>query len=272
MTVREFHAVRIDQGRPQPVTEPLTVESPLLIRVNGKPYMTTLRTPGEDVELVRGLLFTDSVVNARRAPFDFTSRLNDGTGLDTLDVTIPAAYLLQPVEASRATVAASSCGLCGTLDPTRMDPSGPPLLDNPSAAFSVPQILELFAEMGRAQTAFASSGGSHAAGAFDASGSLLLACEDIGRHNAVDKVIGGLLQREQLDQARCLTVSGRISYEIALKAYRAGIPVLAAVSAPSSLAVEFARKFGLTLAGFCRQDRLTVYAHPNRIIAEGGSD
>jgi FdhD protein len=130
----------------------------------------------------------------------------------------------------------------------------------PAGSFS-----EMFELMNRGQHDFKQSGGTHAAAAFDSEGQLLVVREDIGRHNAVDKVIGWLLLEGRLKEAMAMTVSGRISYEITIKAFKAGIPFLAAVSAPSSLAVDYAKELGITLLGFCRQGRATCYSHPHRI-------
>ena len=133
---------------------------------------------------------------------------------------------------------------------------------------SRPLLLAMFAKMNSQQNTFNQSGGSHAAAAFDCHGELLSIKEDIGRHNAVDKVIGMLLCEDRLQSAKVLLVSGRVSFEIVTKAFTAKIPVLAAVSAPSSLAVETADKMGITLAAFCRKNRVTVYSHISRIIED----
>ena len=126
----------------------------------------------------------------------------------------------------------------------------------------------MFDAMKAAQHTFHKSGGSHAAAAFTNNGELLSIREDIGRHNAVDKVIGHLINNNSLKGAKCLTVSGRISYEIISKAFAAKIPILAAVSAPSTLAVDFAKELGITLLGFCRENKATCYSHPNRILSK----
>ncbi len=158
----------------------------------------------------------------------------------------------------------SSCGICGKTELGELSFLGKTV--DSKQQIDAGLFSELFNKMNSKQFDFKQSGGTHAAAAFNQNGDLLSAMEDIGRHNAVDKVIGNLLYTQQLNTAKVMTVSGRISYEIVIKVFKAGIPFLAAVSAPSSLAVDYAKELGISLLGFCRDGRATCYSHPYRII------
>jgi FdhD protein len=170
----------------------------------------------------------------------------------------------------------SSCGICGKTELDTFNKHAKPLESSLDSArddisrgdnekLEPGLISKMFGQMSSSQETFKHSGGSHAAAAFTFDGMLLSVMEDIGRHNAVDKVIGDLILKKQLANTKCMTVSGRISYEIVNKCFSAGIPFLAAVSAPSSLAVDLADQFGITLMGFCRDTKFTVYSHSERI-------
>ena len=252
----------------------LAVEEPLEIRLGGAAFTVTMRTPGHDIELVHGLLHSEGVIHAAR---DITlARYCAGAGPDglntynVLDVTLaPEVPALDP-GLQRNVLTSSACGICGatSIDAVtrqsryRLDP-GPRV--SPSSITAAQQRLR--AE----QRVFAQTGGLHAAGLLDVSGGgadLVCVREDVGRHNAVDKVIGWALQAHRLPLSETvLCVSGRASFELTQKAVLAGIGVLAAVSAPSSLAVDLAQTAGLTLVGFVRGDRMNVYTHPDRIDA-----
>ncbi|MFT5479947.1 MAG: FdhD protein, partial [Bacteroidia bacterium] len=168
-------------------------------------------------------------------------------------------------DSKRTSTSVSSCGICGKEDLSAIELCGNPLQD--PVKFKSSDISTMFETMAKAQDAFNSSGGCHAAAAFNTSLEMMVLMEDIGRHNAVDKVIGNLLNNNRLHDAKVILVSGRVSYEIVSKAYFAGIPILAAISAPSSLAVSTSRHFGLTLLGFCRGDKATAYSVPERLVA-----
>jgi FdhD protein len=165
---------------------------------------------------------------------------------------------------SRSLISVSSCGICGKKELADLIVKGEILETDEKLEAQL--VAEMFTQMRKSQVTFDRTGGSHAAACFDLSGALLDLREDIGRHNAVDKVIGALLEKGMLAAAKCLLVSGRISFEIVSKVYKAGIPFLAAVSAPSSLAVECARAMGMTLLGYCRGDQFTCYAYEERIL------
>jgi FdhD protein len=263
MATRIYEGKKFDLQGSRLVEDALTVEAALQININGKPFTLSMRTPGSDPELVRGILHSEDLVNSPSFHPD-VRLLEDAEGgiVDLAEVAIPEAFLGVGYTNSRSLLSVSSCGMCGKTE-LGEDTAGDALESGsrfPAASFS-----EMFSQMNRRQRDFMQSGGTHAAAVFDARGRLLVAREDIGRHNAVDKAVGQLLLEGRLGDARAMTVSGRISYEITIKAFKAGIPFLAAVSAPSSLAVDYAKEFGITLLGFCRDGRATCYSNPQRV-------
>ena len=269
LTIRA-RARRWVAGEAESVEDSLTIEAPLHIMVNGQSYTTTMRTPGDDEALARGLLHTEGIVTPSCAKFSFQTIDNPESGeAACLDVTVPQESVEKPVEGRRTMLSASSCGVCGTRNPADIEVYGPPLEIASGLRLDVSTIGALLAEMKAEQHAFSESGGSHAAAIFNADGTLLAVYEDIGRHNAVDKAIGRLLEEGRLSDAAVLLVSGRVSYEIVYKAYRAQIPFVLAVSAPSSMAVETAARLGMTLIAFCRDDRATVYTHHENVVGAG---
>lgn len=252
--------------------ESLVVEAPLHIRLNGVAYTTTMRTPGLDRALARGLLFTEGIVPEADAPLTYSETPDPESGLvSLLDVSCPGEFVAQSVEGRRTAIASASCGVCGTRDLADIAVYGPPLQRNDGARLDVDDIDALRDAMQARQPIFRATGGCHAAGLFSAGRELLAVCEDVGRHNAVDKAVGTLLESGQLASAAVLFASGRVSYEIVYKAYRAGIPILLAVSAASSLAVDTAGRLGITVAGFCRGGRATVYTHAERLATNAGA-
>lgn len=263
---KRVDARRFEDGGAVSVPENLVVEAPLHIRLNGAAYTTTMRTPGDDDALARGLLFTEGIVPAPDAPITHRLVPDPETNLPAcIEVEVPAQYIAKSVEGRRTAIASASCGVCGTREPADIEVYGEPIAQNRFAEFDLNQIPVFLRAMQERQAIFRATGGCHAAAIFDANCKLLELHEDVGRHNAVDKAVGALLRANRLSEAAILMVSGRVSYEIVYKAYRAGIPVLLAVSAASSLAVETADRLGITLVGFCRGERATVYSHPERI-------
>ncbi len=246
-------------------TDRLAVEAPLEIRVREggveRPLSITMRTPGEDEELAAGFLFAEGLLRTRG---DITAiAASDGAVVVdlALGIVVPAERTARPFAMT------SACGVCGkaSLEGLRLAPAAPlpagPRLD-PAVIHRLPDTLRA------AQAAFASTGGLHAAGLFDADGRLLLAREDVGRHNAVDKVTGRLFLDGCLPAPpSVLLVSGRASFELVQKALAAGIPALAAVGAPSSLAADLATEAGMTLLGFVRDGRFNTYAGRERIAS-----
>jgi FdhD protein len=254
--VPAYRAVLQKGAKITEVVESLTPERPLQIVVNGQPYSVTMQTPGAERYLVRGLLHAEGAGDG-----GFLVYAQEDRGPATVvEVEIECPDL---PGGTRRLAATSSCGLCGkeSLDDVLRD-IAPVTRD---ARIDAARLRKIRDAMHSQQSTFAGTGGSHAAAAATAGGEILAVFEDIGRHNAVDKVVGFLLERDLLARADVLAVSGRISFEIVQKCARAGIPVLSAISAPSSLAVESAERWGLTLAGFCREDRATFYSGFGRV-------
>ncbi len=250
--------------------ETLVVEEPLEIRVDGKPITVTMRTPGSDVELAQGFLLTEGVITRRE---DIASvrycRGADDTGANSynvLDVTLTPGVAAPDVDPTRNFYTTSSCGVCGkaSLEAVRLVSKHAPG-DDPSSVAA--ETLSAMPDALRSrQKVFAATGGLHGAALFDTDGAPLVVREDIGRHNAVDKVIGWALEQHRIPLGgTVLLVSGRASFELTQKAVMAGIPVLAAVSAPSSLAVDLAAQSGVTLVAFLRGDSMNVYTRPDRV-------
>ena len=248
----------------------LTVEEALQININTAPFTVTMRTPGDDISLIRGLLHSEGIINDLSYSPDVVLKKENKEGIVTIvDLYIPKEKLADGYANSRSLLSVSSCGICGRTELEELSFMGK-VLDKKEQVH-IESIHAMFETMSRSQNAFLKSGGSHAAAAFSIEGEHLNSMEDIGRHNAVDKVIGNLIQTKQLKSAQLLNVSGRISYEIIIKAFKAKIPILCAVSAPSSLAVDYAKELGITLLAFCRDDRATCYSHPYRIIKENAN-
>lgn len=256
-------------------SEALAVEEPLEIRVRGRAgtastgFVTTMRTPGHDEELAAGLLFAEGVLE-RRPDLVGIERLADprvSSELreNTLVLTLAPEALARAGKLARTTTMGSACGVCGRTVIGRTLPEGARLL-GPGLRVAAATLHALPGRLRARQSVFGETGGLHAAGLFDAGGALLELHEDVGRHNAVDKLVGARWLAGELPLSDALLlVSGRAGFEIAQKAFLAGIPLLAAVSAPSSLAVELAEAAGLTLVGFLRESRFNVYAGGARI-------
>ncbi|WP_328391756.1 formate dehydrogenase accessory sulfurtransferase FdhD [Nocardia sp. NBC_00416] len=250
----------------------LAVEEPLEIRVRGESLTVTMRTPGNDIDLVHGFLFGETLI--AEAADIHSARYCAGTDDDgrntynVLDVGLHHPVVLP----DRPFLTTGACGLCGrtALDEVRLRTRYP--LSAPEPLVDAAVLAALPESLRSRQSVFDATGGLHAAGLFTADGTALVVREDIGRHNAVDKVIGWALRENRIPAADLvLVVSGRASFELAQKAVLAGIPVLAAVSAPSSLAVDLAAESGLTLAGFVRGETMNIYSHPERIRRSDGA-
>lgn len=238
-------------------------EAPLEIRLHGQPFVMTMRTPGADRDLAAGFLLSEQVVRHTQeigaiAQADDESAIDvqlRGEAVDRLDARLAHR---------RQVTATSACGICGrqSADALKFD-AAPLAVDWTMPAAVVSSLPD---RLRASQAVFDHTGGLHAAGLFDADGTLLEIAEDVGRHNAVDKVIGRMLLRDAMPlSSRTLCVSGRASFELVQKAILAGIPMLVAVSAPSTLAIDLARDHGLTLAGFVRGEAFNLYTHAHRI-------
>ena len=260
MKTNSYEGIRTNSGIiTGKVNDELVTEEALTVMINGEALTVTMQTPGNELELVRGLLFTEGIFKDRRSDpqLKITER-NKSDHISRVDVFLDGDQ--QSVLNKRTLLSVSACGICGKKEIEFVSGS-----IEPGEQLIISNLPAMFEKMSELQFAFNKSGGCHAAAAFTQEGELISVMEDVGRHNAVDKVIGDLLFKKLLGQAKFLLVSGRVSYEIVAKTFAGGIPVLAAVSAPSTLAVDFAKELGITLLGFCRGDRATIYSHPERL-------
>ena len=262
-TKERYRATKFENHQQVEVHDALAEERALQIHINGKPFTITMRTPGSDPELVTGLLFTEDVYIADKALDIRKIFVEDGENYDAVNVVVHPNELNDQFFQRRSLLSVSSCGICGKKEIEDLQWTTSPLKS--SLSIPIQQVSSWFDEMQSAQKIFKHTGGSHAASAFSQNGEMLAIQEDIGRHNAVDKVIGELRINRQMAEASVLLVSGRISYELVNKAHKAQIPVLAAVSAPSSFAVDYANSKGITLLGFCRGSSATCYTWKDRI-------
>ncbi len=267
---------RITLGSAPAVREDvLAVEEPLEIRVGGRPLAITMRTPGHDVELAAGFLVSEGVV--ARADELVSARhcasVTEENTYNVLDVTL--ASHVPPPDASleRAFYTTSSCGVCGKASIDAVRTRSRFGVERDDLVVDADRLVGFPDALRSAQAVFEKTGGLHAAALFDGrSGRMLVLREDVGRHNAVDKVVGWALTQGLLPLTGVvLTVSGRASFELTQKASMAGIPVLAAVSAPSSLAIELATELGITVVGFLRGESMVVYSRADRISEQSAS-
>ncbi len=243
----------------------LAREEPLEIRVRGQSVAVTMRTPGHDKELAAGFLLSEGLIGRRDQIIEIAPCLESDLPENTLNVFLAPSVEVDLAKLTRHVFASSSCGLCGKASIEAVHQHFPPIDWNVS--ISSRMLAELPTRLRAAQATFAQTGGLHAAALFDLNGRLLILREDIGRHNAVDKVLGfALLSGTQPLEQSLLLVSGRASFEIVQKALAGRIPVVAAISAPSSLAVEFAQESGQTLVGFLRGATMNVYSRAERIV------
>ncbi|WP_328492960.1 formate dehydrogenase accessory sulfurtransferase FdhD [Streptomyces sp. NBC_00414] len=274
--------IRIRDGAVTTRPDTLVAEEPLEIRLNGKPLAITMRTPGDDFALAAGFLVSEGVLGRADELLNIVycagATVDGSNTYNIVDVRTAPGLVIPDITLERNVYTTSSCGLCGkasldavrttarwTIDDTHGDTT-PPVRLGPELLASLPDRLRA------AQRVFDRTGGLHAAALFTEEGELVDIREDVGRHNAVDKLVGRALQNGSLPLSRTvLLVSGRASFELAQKAVMAGIPVLAAVSAPSSLAVDLAAESNLTLVGFLRGTSMNVYAGEHRIALQAAA-
>ena len=260
--------VTVRDGQRRARVDHLAAEEPLEIRVGGEAVSVTMRTPGDDFELALGFCLTEGVVAADAvAGIRYCAGKDADTGENTYNVVDVTQRTPTPVSAElrRNVYTTSSCGICGTASIAAVRKRVPSVVDDP-LTMDAPTLVGLPDGLRDAQRVFERTGGLHAAAVFTASGELVCLREDVGRHNAVDKVIGWAATAGALPlHGHVLMVSGRVAFEIAQKALYAHIPMVAAVSAPSSLAVSLADEAGMTLVGFLRGDSMNVYTHDHRV-------
>lgn len=253
------------QGNPATLDDEIAVEEPLEIRIQGKALLVTMRTPGHDKSLAAGHLWSEGVISKPDHILDM-EHCQQGSQLkeNVLNVFLHPEVVMDHDLMNRFSYAASGCGLCGKSAMEAIRTRFTPIRSNISMRSS--DILRLFQSLKGKQHGFERTGGLHAAALFDGSGTLIDIKEDVGRHNAVDKVIGDrVLQKAFPLEDTILLVTSRASFEIVQKALAAGIPIIAFASAPSSLAIEFAQANGQTLIGFLREDRFNAYTHSERV-------
>ena len=268
---------KIRKGQRSPQADSVAVEEPLEIRLGfgasdgrtSKSISITMRTPGNDDELAAGFLYTEAIITSADdiASIDACGPpAPDSGNHNVIRVELQPSVNVDIGRLQRHFYTTSSCGVCGKASLDALRVTGlEPLADN-GPVFSEDVLVSMPDKLRAAQSTFDDTGGLHAAGAFDADGKLIAVLEDVGRHNAVDKVIGRLLLEKKLPAAKFgMMVSGRASFELMQKTLVAGMPLLAAVSAPSSLAVQLARQFNMTLIGFLRGDTFNIYSGDKRI-------
>ncbi len=263
--------IRIRDGAVSSRPDTLVAEEPLEIRLNGKPLAITMRTPGDDFALAAGFLVSEGVLaeqaDLQNIVYCAGATVDGSNTYNVVDVKTAPGVRIPDITLERNVYTTSSCGLCGkaSLDAVRTTARWP-IADTPAVRVTPELLAELPDRLRASQRVFDRTGGLHAAALFTEDGELVDVREDVGRHNAVDKLVGRALQNGDLPLSRSvLLVSGRASFELAQKAVMAGIPVLAAVSAPSSLAVDLAAETGLTLVGFLRGSSMNVYAGEDRV-------
>ena len=254
--------VRIDgSAAARGAEDDVAVEEPLEIRIGGRSVAVAMRTPGHDRELAAGFLVSEGIVRRRDDVLDLVrcGRAGEEAQENVIDVLLAPGVESDPARLTRHVFTSSGCGLCGKATIAAVRGQFPPLAERLAPRRAV--LAGLPARLAAAQAGFAATGGLHASALFDAEGRLECVREDVGRHNALDKVVGAALLADRLPlRGRILLVSGRVSFELVQKALAAGIPCVAAISAPTTAAVELAREVGVVLAGFLRGERMNVYA------------
>ena len=265
MQTIKYQSIKQIKNQKETLDDFVVVEAPLQININNKAYTVVMRTPNNDIELIRGLLHAEDIY--KKGNEFLTEIIEDKKDFSTIiNCIIPANKIGKGYLNKRTLLSVSSCGICGKQELSDIEISGKKLTVNQT--ISPIEIKEMYSKMFENQETFKRSGGSHAAAVFNQKKELLTIKEDIGRHNAVDKCVGNLLINNKLKEAKSLFVSGRVSYEIVSKAFFAKIPIIVAVSACSSLAIDFAKEFGICLVGFSRANKMTIYANPQYINYE----
>ncbi|WP_439127972.1 formate dehydrogenase accessory sulfurtransferase FdhD [Polaribacter sp.] len=262
MQTNTYQGLKINHQLQQLTLDNIVVEAALQININNTPYTVVMRTPNNDIDLIRGLLYAEDIFKNKDS-FKWSIEEEENNIPAIINIEIPKEQLGNGYLNKRTLLSVSSCGICGKKELKDLQVSGEKL--SSKTEISILEIKDMFSEMSSLQNTFKATGGSHAAAIFNKNNQLLSIKEDIGRHNAVDKTIGELLENKNLKEATYLLVSGRVSYEIVSKAFIAKIPIIVAVSACSSLAIDFAKEFGICLIGFTRDSKMTVYANASSL-------
>ncbi len=267
-----INLTRYDDGHAMPFYDELAPEEPLEIRVEGKSVAVVMRTPGHDHELAVGFLFTEGIIKTAKEVFDVSTCVVAGAAGkgNAVDVALVNPGAFDFSKFSRHVFTSASCGICSRTSIDSVLRRHKPLRDR-GEHVAAAVLLGLPRRLSRHQETFRRTGGLHACALFDLQGKLLVAREDVGRHNALDKLIGWALLEKRLPlSSHIVLLSGRASFEMMQKSHAAGIPIVAAISAPSSLAVEFARESGQTLAGFIRGRSMNLYTGAGRVAMRNG--
>lgn len=262
-SILKYEGIKYEKGSATKVVDPLTVEQALQININGSSYTVVMQTPGNERELAKGLLFAEDVIK-KDTQVEFEIVQQDGDVIKEINTIISKENLGDGYLNTRSLLSVSSCGICGKLELKDLEVSGDKLKSENTVALST--VFDMQKTMHINQSEYLQTGGSHAAAAFNSRGEMLVLREDIGRHNTIDKIIGYLIEQNKLKEVKTVCFSGRLSFEIVSKCFRAKISTIIAVSAPSSLAIDFAKEYGMTLVAFCRNNKATCYSNAWRII------
>lgn len=256
-STQQYEAIKLSGLKEKKIIDTIVLEAPLQININNKPYTVVMRTPGKDDLLIRGLLFAEDIYKGDE---NLIVQVVEDTpnAFTVINLTIQENLLGSGYLNKRTLLSVSSCGVCGKQTLESIKTSGDKLKN--STIVQPEMLTNMFSTMQKHQHTFEKTGASHAAAIFNKNHNLLSIQEDIGRHNAVDKTVGELKNKSQLKSAKFLLVSGRVSYEIVTKAFLAKIQTIIAVSGCSSLAIDFSKEFGITLIGFARNGKSTIYS------------
>ena len=257
-----YDGIVVSSNKQSKVIDEIVVEAALQININSESYTVVMRTPGNDFELIRGLLYAEDIYKGKEN-LNYKVVDEKQNGFSIININIPKEKIGKGYLNKRTLLSVSSCGICGKQNLSDIELSGEALKN--SRIPTLEQVKNMTQQMSKQQIVFDKTGGSHAAAIFNKNYQLLGSKEDIGRHNAVDKSIGQLVNQNNLKSAYCMLVSGRVSYEIVSKAFIAKIGIIIAVSACSSLAIDYAKEFGICLIGFSRTNKMTIYANPTKI-------
>ena len=262
--VTKYEGLVYKEGSITKVIDPLTIEHALQIDINNKAFTVVMQTPGDELDLAMGLLFAEDVIG-KNTRIKFEPHLNKNGLIERLNAIIPMNQIGDGYLSARSLLSVSSCGICGKQSLEDLQIQEGTLATN-QHSWNTGDLFKMQAQMNDNQLNYKKTGGCHGAAAFTIEGEMLALREDIGRHNAMDKVVGSLIRSKKLAKAKIITFSGRLSYEIVSKAFRAKIPTVMAVSAPSSLAIDFAKEYGITLLAFSRNGKTTCYSNCKKSV------
>jgi len=251
----KYQAVKSTDGIEKVVEDSIAIEKALQISINGNSFSVVMQMPGDEIELACGLLFSEDIISKTFVP-EFETEISKDGFVEKINCIIPDSELGEGFKGARSLLSVSSCGICGKQKLEDINLKGDKLIEN---GIEEKNIVEMMSILKLYQPIYNETGAVHGSALFTSKYKLLVVKEDVGRHNSLDKAIGYLLQHNQLKNAKVLAFSGRLSFEIIFKAFRSKIPTIMAVSAPTSLAIDYAKEFGITLYGFTRGNKFTRY-------------